>query len=194
MEKGGRKEGQQKGGGRGRKGQEERGQERVVVVHVGVHGWLVVVVHIHVHGWLLVVMCVRGQLVVTVHIGGCGQLLVVHVSICGWLVVVCTFVFGGGRWSLWVVDGRFGWPCHLLCAHCVCGHWYSWVLTGDRCGWWSVCVIVERWWSGAVIVVCRLSMVVVRRKEATSHIVTMASHLKICVRSHVNDLMCNDLT
>ena len=61
-------------------------------------------------------------------------------------------------------------------------------------GQWSPCVVVERWWSGAVVVVHRLLMVVVRRKEATSHIVTMASRLNICMRSHVNDLTCNDLT
>ena len=68
------------------------------------------------------------------------------------------------------------------------------VIGGDHCGWWSVCVIVERWWLGPVVVIRHLSMVVVRRKEATSHIVTMASCLNIRVRSHVNDLMCNDLT
>ena len=68
------------------------------------------------------------------------------------------------------------------------------VIGGDRCGWWSACVVVERWWSGPVVVVRRLSMVVVRRKEAMSHIVTMASRLNIRVRSHVNDLTCNDLT
>ena len=65
---------------------------------------------------------------------------------------------------------------------------------GDCCGWWSACVVVEHWWSGPVVVVRRLSMVVVRRKEAMSHIVTMASCLNIHVRSHVNDLTCNDLT
>ena len=75
----------------------------------------------------------------------------------------------------------------------ICGR--SLVVTGgERCGWWLVCVVVEHWWLGAVIVVHRLSMVVVRRKEAMSHIITMASHLNIRMRSHVNDLMCNDLT
>ena len=68
------------------------------------------------------------------------------------------------------------------------------VIGGDCCGWWLVCVVVERWWSGPVVVIRCLSMVVVRRKEATSHIVTMASRLNIRVRSHVNDLTCNDLT
>ena len=171
----------------------------VVVVHVGNGGRLVVVVHIHVHGQLLVIVRVHGWLVVAVCIRGRGQLLViVHVNVRGRLVMVCTFVFRGGRWSLWVVDGHFGWLCHLLCAHRVRGCLYSWrslvVIGGDRCGWWSVCVIVERWWSGAVVVIRCLSMVVVRRKEATSHIVTMASRLNIRVRSHVNDLTCNDLT
>ena len=46
------------------------------------------------------------------------------------------------------------------------------VVVGRGCG--SLCVL----------------MVVVRRKEATSHIVTMASRLNFHVRSHVDDLTC----
>ena len=104
----------------------------VVVVRVGVRGRLVVVVRIRVCGRLLVVVCVRGRLVVAVCVRGRGRLLVV-VRVRGRLVVVCTFPFGGGRWSLWAVDGRFGWPCRLLCTHRVRGRSYSWAVVG--CYW-----------------------------------------------------------
>ena len=45
---------------------------------------------------------------------------------------MCTFAFGGGGWSLWVVDGRFGWPCHLLSTHHVRGHSSLFMFVGSR--------------------------------------------------------------
>ena len=109
---------------------------------VGTH----VVVCIRICGRLLVVVRVCGWLVVIVHVRICGRLLVVvGVNICGWLVIVCTFAFGGSRWSLWAVGGRFGWPCRLLCAPMFMGvHGHGWslvVIGGDCCGWWSPCVV-----------------------------------------------------
>ena len=44
-------------------------------------------------------------------------------------------------------------------------------------------------WGRSLLSLCVLK-VVVRREEATSHIVTTASHLNFHVRSHVDDLTC----
>ena len=98
---------------------------------VGARARLVVVVRIRVCGRLVVVVRVgvRGRLVVVVRIRVRGRLLVV-VRVRGRLVVVSTFPFGGGRWLLWAVDGRFGWPCRLLYTHRVRGHLYSWAVVG----------------------------------------------------------------
>ena len=111
-----------------------------------------------------------------------------------------------GSWSLCahlclgVVDGRCGRLMVILGGRVICCvlavfvgvHWL--LLEVIVVGQWSPCVVVEHWWSGAVVVIHCLLMVVVRRKEATSHIVTMALCLNIHMRSHVNDLTCNDLT
>ena len=110
-----------------------------------------------------------------------------------------------GRQKEWGMDERMGdmlgGVLFVVCSPCswafvaVCVHGQSLVVIGgDHCGQWLLCIIVECWWLGAVIVIHRLSMVVVRRKEATLHIMTMASRSNGHVRSHVNDLTCSDLT
>ena len=60
---------------------------------------------------------------------------------------------------------------------------------GDRCGWSSpfIAVVVGGSWGWSLLCV---SMVVVMRKEATSHVVTMASCLTFHMRSNVHDLTC----
>ena len=135
------------------------------------HSWVVGRCCAHLHSWAVVGHCVHERLWAVsrgVHVSVRRRLMVVL----GSHVICCVLtMFMGIR-----IRGR------LLV-----------VIGGDRCGWWLACVVVEQWWSGPVVVIRRLLMVVVRRKEATSHILTMASHLNICMRSHVNDLTCNDL-
>ena len=123
---------------------------------------------------------IRGQLVVIVgvHVGG-RLVVVVYVHVCGQLVVIvgghiiCCAQRGRGRLLLFVFVGA--------------GR------GGDHCGWWSPFIIVVVGGGRGQWLSC-VSMVVVRRKEATSHIVTMASHLSFHVRSHVNVSHVNDLT
>ena len=78
------------------------------------------------------------------------------------------------------------------------GHLSPSVFVGDC--WWLLEVVnvgSHHWLLLLALVVVRGScgsscvlMVVVRRKEATSHIVTLASHLNFHVRSHVDELTC----
>ena len=114
----------------------------------------------------------------------CGQLVViVGVQVCGRLVVV---VYIRVRGLLVVVVGG-----HVVC--CVQrGHGHSLLFMfvgthqgGDHCGWWLPCIVVVVGSGRGRSLLCA-SMVVVRRKEAMSHIVTMASQLTFHVRSHVN--------
>ena len=162
----------------------------VVGAHHRSHSWAVVghCACACSHAWAFGRHCGRSHLRAVV--GCCGHECswavgrCVHVCVHGQFVVMCTFAFRGSGWLWWAVDGCFGWSCRLLSAHHVCG-WLLVVIGGDHCGRWSLCVIVERWWLGAVVVVRRLSLVVVRRKEAMSHIVTMASCLSVHMRSHV---------
>ena len=63
---------------------------------------------------------------------------------------------------------------------------------GDRCGRWSLFIVVVVGSGRGQSLSCAL-MVVVKRKEATSHIMTMASQLTFHVRSHVNVSHVNDL-
>ena len=122
---------------------------------------------------------VGGRLVVVVgvHVGG-RLVVVVYVRVRGRLVVVvgdvvCCAQRGRGRSLLFVfVGARRG---------------------GDRCGRWSPFIIVVVGGGQGRSLSCA-SMVVVRRQEATSHIMTMASHLSFHVRSHVNVSRANDLT
>ena len=117
-------------------------------------------------------------------------LIVVGVHVRARAVVIVDMDVGGrsARLRAWPVGGCCRRPCRLLCTYhgrsCSravisrCWRWSLWAVVAVCC-----CLLVVvgggRW---------RSSMVVVRRKEATSHIVTMASRLSFHVRSHVNDL------
>ena len=105
--------------------------------------------------------------------------VVVHICIHGWLVVIV---------------GIHDVCCALIMVmgdcHCSC----SWVVV-SRCWRRLLWVVSAVYCSCALVVVmgghCHLlyvSMVAVRRTEAISHIMTMASCLNFHMRSHVNDL------
>ena len=144
-------------------------------------------------GWLsLLLGSVLWAFIVIVGVRvGMQLLVVVGVHVRARAVVVVDMDVGGCSACLraWGVGGRCGRPCHSLCTY-----------RGRSCSW-AVVSHCWRWSLWAVVAVCcyvlvvvgggrwRSSMVVVRRKEATSHIVTMASRLNFHVRSHVNDLM-----
>ena len=104
-------------------------------------------------------------------------------QVCRWLVII---VYIHVRGPLVVIVGGNV----ICCVQRGCGHSLLFVFMGthhggDRCGRWSlfIVVVVGSGWGPSLS--CG-SMVVVRRKEAMSHIVTMASHLTFHVRSHVN--------
>ena len=130
--------------------------------------------------WALIVVvgvCVQMQLLVVVHVHVCAQMvIVVDVDVGEGLVVILYICMHG-----WLV---------VIVGSCVCGGSCLWAVV-SHCWRWLLRVVITVCCYALVVFrgsCCHLPMVVVRRKEATSHIVTMASHLNIHVRSHVRIL------